>query len=197
VPEAVDLRLAIDQPAPLADANQGVARSIRRVRASGMRYVVAHGPAAFEQFYDDFYCPFLRARFGRQAIIRRRPVLRRLFRQGGILWIWHGSQPIAAQLFQIEDYTLRLIASGAVGVASLRSARLMSATILFAIDYARAEGLVAVHLGGALPSLRDGVLVHERGWGACLVDRLTSHHDVLVRWPHFDDGVARFSKTCR
>jgi hypothetical protein len=192
VPEAVDARLAIDQMDTLANANRSVQRDVRRIRASGMRCTISHDLAAFEQFYDGFYCPFARARFGHQAVIRRRSVLRRLFRQGGVLWVWRGGRCIAGQLFQVENFTLRLIASGALSVDYLRRNRLVSAKTVLAIDYARAQGLLALDLGGALPSLRDGVLAHKRGWGACLVDRSTSHHDVLVRWTHFNGSVARF-----
>jgi hypothetical protein len=44
------------------------------------------------------------------------------------------------------------------------------------------RGLLAVDLGGSVPSLQDGVLRNKRAWGGVFGPWRDSHRDILVRW---------------
>lgn len=192
LPEAVDAWLPLDRGDPLANANESVRRGVRKVRAAGMTWSLARDQADFEYFYDRLYLPFIHARFDQQAVVRQRSVLRRAFRQGGILWIERGEERVGGQLFAIDGRTLHVVAQAVDHIQELRRANLLYASTLCTMDYACSEGLTRLDLGGSLPSLRDGVLAHKKSWGAQLKERPTSHHDILVRWPSWNGRWIRF-----
>lgn len=194
VPEQVGARLAArPDGATYAGASKTARRNIELVRKNGLEWHVSHDPADFERFYDGMYVPFAQARYGELAFVRNRHALRRRFRQGGIFFVRRGEETIAGQLFQIEGPSLHMLGPGTPGGSS-EPVKLgaLAALYVAAAAYAEREGIPWLDFGGSSPSLRDGVLLHKRGWGAMLADRPESHTDLLVRWPSVGPAVAHF-----
>jgi hypothetical protein len=197
VPALVGARLPVGATvgATLAQATKTVRYDARRALASGYGWTFSRAPADFERFYDEFHCPFVRARFGPLAVLGRREVLRRHFRHGGgVIWLHHDGRPVAGELVREHGHRLRAVAKGvhpAWAGAAEPSPRF--ALDLAVCDVAARQGCAEVDLGGSVPSLRDGVLRSKRAWGALLEPWEESHRDVLVRWRgSFGPGLRRF-----
>lgn len=194
VPESVGARLeAKADGSTFAGASRTARRNIELVRKNRLAWSVSHELADFERFYDEMYVPFAQARYGELAFVRDRHALRRRFRQGGLFWIRRDGEIVAGQLFQIEGPSLHVLGPGTPGGSS-EPVKLgaLSALYLAAAAHAEQNGIRWLDMGGSSPSLRDGVLLHKRGWGAMLADRPESHADLLVRWRSVTPPVAHF-----
>jgi hypothetical protein len=194
VPESVGAKLAArPDGSTFAQASKTARRNIELVRKNRLEWSASHDPADFDRFYDEMYVPFAKARYGELAFVRNRHALRRRFRQGGLLFIRRDGEIIAGQLFQIEGDSIHVLGPGTPGGSS-EPVKLgaLSALYLAAAAYAEQNGIPWLDFGGSSPSLRDGVLMHKRGWGAMLADRPESHADLLVRWRSVTPTVARF-----
>lgn len=194
VPDLVDVWIDVrDRDRMLRSMSQTMRRNARAIPADGYSWSEARDDAAFERFYDHYYLPFIMTRHAELAVVRERPVLRRYFRQGGILWIRQGGEEVAGLLLHDDD---RVATHHAVGTRrgdlEARHRGALNATNLFGIDLAARRGLQWVNLGGCMPSPLAGSLRHKRGWGGELRERADSHHDLLIRWPSFTSSVARF-----
>lgn len=194
VPEAVGAQLAVQtNGTTFAGAHKTAKRNIEQVRKQQLGWRVSHHLADFERFYDDMYVPFALNRYGKLAFVRNRHALRRRFRQGGLIWITHEDEIIAGQVFQISNSVLHLLGPGTPqGSAAPVKQGAFSALYVFAAAYAQQRSLRWLDLGASMPSLRDGVLMHKRGWGAILTDRQESAHDLLLRWHNWSESLARF-----
>ena len=60
------------------------------------------------------HVPFTHKRYGERGFIRNIYQMRRIFHQGGLLWVRRNEQPIAGLLFQRRNEQLRSIAFGTV-----------------------------------------------------------------------------------
>jgi hypothetical protein len=194
VPDLVDVWLDLRDPAGVVRRmHRKARRTVRMLRASDYSWSDTHDPAAFERFYDGYYLPFATARHGDLATLRERPVLRRHFRRGGVLWLRKGGEEVAGLLYRVDGRVASLPAVGILGGdLAARQQGALDAAKLFAIELALDRGLDWVSLGGCLPSPRDGSLASKRAWGGILREKRDSHHDLLVRWPRFTPRVARF-----
>jgi hypothetical protein len=193
-PDLVDVWIdARDRERVWRRMNQTTRHAARALLAAGYSWSEARDPAAFERFYDRYYLPFVAARHAELAIVRERPVLRRHFRQGSILWITRDGEEVAGVLQSVDGrVSTHLVVGTRGGDLEARHRGALDATNLFGIELAIRRGLAWVNLGGCLPSPRDGSLAHKRAWGGELRERRDSHHDLLVRWPRFTPRVARF-----
>jgi hypothetical protein len=186
VPTLVGARLPLapSREATLARATRTVRYDVRRVPLSGYRWSYSTAPACFERFYDEFYCPFIAARFGQLAVIRERQVLRRHFRKsGGLVWLRHGSTTIGAELVREHGRDLRLLVQALHPQWPNRLKP--SAQIAFnvaSIEHARKLGLGALDFGGSLPWPTDGIFASKRAWGVAFETSPESHRDILLRW---------------
>jgi len=101
VPALVGARLPIGatNEATLAQATKTVRYDVRRALAKGYGWTCSRDQADFERFYDEFYRPSVRARFGPLAVVREREVLRRHFRHGGgLVWLHRDGRAAAGEL---------------------------------------------------------------------------------------------------
>ena len=103
--------------------SQTMRQTARRLLAGGYSWSEAHDPAAFERFYDRYYLPFVRARHDELAIVDKRPILRRNFSRGGVMWITTGTTRKwqAASIASTAGYS-RSSSSAPWAVASRRAA---------------------------------------------------------------------------
>jgi hypothetical protein len=197
VPALVGARLPIGATTELTlvQASATVRYDARRALARGYGWTFSREPADFERFYDEFYRPFVRARFGPLAVLGRREVLRREFRHGGgLIWLRHGGRPVAGELVRGRGRRLRALAKGVHPSWNRAAEPSPQFTLnLAACDVAARQGYAEVDLGGSVPSLRDGVLRSKLAWGAVLGSWEESHRDILVRWRgSFGPGLRRF-----
>ena len=82
--------------------NQTTRHAARVLPAAGYSWSEARDPAAFERFHDRYYLPFVAARHEELAVLRKRPVLRRCFRRGSVLWITQDGEEVAGVLQRVD-----------------------------------------------------------------------------------------------
>ena len=194
VPDLVDVWLDVhDRNRIKRGMSQVMRRTSRAILEHGFSWSDRHDPSDFECFYDNYYLPFASARHHELAVVRERPVLRRHFRSGGILWIAKDGEEIAAALYRIDGRVLTLLSLGTRnGSLEIRRQGALSAINLFTIKLALQRQLHWINLGGCMASPSDGAFANKRALGGELRDRRESHRELLVRWPRFTPRVARF-----
>ncbi|HZA65793.1 MAG TPA: hypothetical protein VE592_02535, partial [Geminicoccaceae bacterium] len=183
VPAYVDFLLPTSEVAELKAARPSLRKHVRRVRRSPLVGRISHDPAAFEQFYFQFYLPSIADRH--RDLAERQPlrVLRRRCRFGGILWVERDGVALSSNLYELRGDTMNLLVSGrrSSGDAALDT-QVGLASYLFPIDLACERGCTSVHLGGTVPVLSDGVFRYKRAWGARVAPRVETHSELLVGW---------------
>lgn len=192
VPEWISSSLTL--PERMDDLTQGsyeLRAEMQRIRRGNWTYEISHSTEDFASFYHSMYIPFTRNRFGTDGDVAGFYPLRRIFCQGGVLWLKHAGQIIAGNLFQRRRGVIRSVVFGTVnGVLEPVKAGAFAAMYLFLIKHAEETGYRCVYFGGSRPCLRDGVLRYKRRWGGTLVQPYYSYHDFLVRWTRFNKPVA-------
>ncbi len=196
VPEWVDLWLSV--PEDLDSLQRGrtkgdVRTDLRRVRQHGLTCEVSHAEADLHQFYNDFYVPFVRKRFGRYAFVRNLNLFRRRFREGALIWVLHDGQRIAGSLFYQRGGVLYASGLGTMhGEYDVAELGAIIATYWYKIQYAHALDCKEINFGGCRPVLTDGLLRYKRKWGMRLVEQAQSAYQFLVYWTCLNDVVAAF-----
>lgn len=196
VPEWVDLWVTV--PDDLYSLERGnhkrnVKNDLRRIRQNGLVYDVSHADADLDVFYNGFYVPFARRRFGKYAYIRNVQALRYRFHQGGLLWVLHNDQRIAASIFHRQGEVLHSLGIGIIdGNYDVANLGALIAASYYVIKHAHAVGCKEVNLGGSRPILTDGGLRYKRKWGMRLVEQTESHYEFLVHWERLDKSVLPF-----
>jgi hypothetical protein len=180
----VHLPLGGSLSATLANATRSVQYNARRAVANGYTWSFSDDAADFEVFYDRFYQPFVRQRFGLLAVVQEREVLRRHFRQnGGIMWIRHDGRVVGGLLIRERGRCLLTPAEGVDPIWSNMVKPIVQFVFyLAAIDAALNRGLASVDLGATVPCLQNGVFRMKRSLGAIFEESADSHRDILVGW---------------
>jgi hypothetical protein len=183
VPASVDFVLPTSAVAELKAARASLRKDVRRVRHGPLVGRVSHDPAAFEQFYFQFYLPSIVDRHRDLAERQPLPLLRRRCRFGGILWVERDGVALSGNLYELRGDMMNLLVSGrrSSGGAALDT-QVGLASYLFPIDLACARGCTSVRLGGTVPVLTDGVFRYKRAWGARVAPRVDTHSELLVGW---------------
>ena len=197
VPEAVEARLEIPRDlSTLEQASTRARRNIARIHEHDLTWELSTDPRDFDPFYDRYYVPFLRQRYGDLAHEIERPILNRAFRRGCILWVLHDQVRVAGALLQGKGSVLRWRVMGAI-TDEIDVVRIgaLSAIYLFSAEYARQHGFRWLDLGFSKSSPRDGVLSHKRSWGARVYCPWKVDHDLLFAWDRWDDDMAHFLST--
>ena len=123
VPALVSLALEVkhDLELTLAQATTTVRRDARRVVEMGVTWTVSHALSELDQFYDNYYAPSVRQRFGELAVVRQRSMLRRQFRHGGaLIWLEQSGRRIGGSVVQVRCGTLHgLVAAGLIGFVGI------------------------------------------------------------------------------
>ena len=183
-----DQRVEHTVAATLIGASESVRQYARKVRELGYGWHMSTDMREFERFYAMFYRPFAHARFGSLAVIREPGVLRRHFRHGGaIVWVHRDGHTVAGELVRRQGRSLERLVQGLAGdgVPPSKGPSPQVAIGVACTELAVGAGLDRIGYGGAVPSLRDGVLRAKRAWGtaAHLLD--TNHRTLLVGWAEF------------
>lgn len=86
VPEWVGTKLLVpDDINALVRSSSNIARDVRRVRSRKFEPMVSSDGQGLDRFYQSFYLPLSKARYGQLLIVRPICDLRRRLRRGGIL----------------------------------------------------------------------------------------------------------------
>ena len=180
---AAGLPIASDLTATLATASCTVRRQAREVETAGYTWTFAADMADFERFHDEFHRPFVTARFGPLARLRRKEELRREFRHGGgIIWSRLAGRTVGGGLVRVRGASLGFVAEGVAPAAEAVPPGPQVALNVAACEMALAGNLSTLDLGGAMPALRDGVVRAKRAWGAAFTPSSESHRDLLLSW---------------
>lgn len=195
VPALVDFRIPVagDLATTLAAATQTVRRDGRRAAESGYSWATSRAPGDLERFLAEFHRPFVQELFGSRAVLRHPATLRRDFRHGGrILWVRQGGRLVAGALLRVRGHVLHTLIEGVHPTWRREVEPSPSFVVnLAACTLASRGALTDVDLGGAVPSLRDGVCRAKRAWGAMARPWEESHRDLLLRWHEPGSAVQR------
>ncbi|MGD9512361.1 MAG: GNAT family N-acetyltransferase [Geminicoccaceae bacterium] len=186
VPGLVSFRLPVGPTleATLERATTTVRRDARRVLEGGVGWRISRDPADFDRFYDGYYAPSVRLRFGDLGVLRERTMLRRQFRHGGaLIWLEQQGRPIAGTVVQVRRGTLHgLVAAADPAQRHDGRAGPQFALKIAAMALAPRLGASSVDLGGTVPSLRDGNMRAKRAFGASVRRFEESHRELLLAW---------------
>jgi len=194
VPEWVGTKLQVpDDINAFVRTSSNIQRDVRRVRTHKYRPVVGSAGQGLDRFYQSYYLPLSKARYGQLMIVRPIHDFRRRVRRGGILWVCREKEPVAALLFEQKGDAVDVLAVGTLdGDPVLMKEGAIAALYYFIIDLARTRSCRTVDFRGSRPSLSDGVLRYKCKWGATLYDKVDSFHDLLVHWPEVNGVVKDF-----
>jgi len=194
VPEFVGSTLTVPEDIEkLARGNPSLKTDLRNVRCNGMAPKVTHAEEDFKMFYHTMYVPFILKRHGKRAVVDDVYRIRRIFNQGGLLWVRQNGHPLAGIIFQKKNQILRLFILGTVnGEWAPVKAGAIAALYLFSIEHAKTLGCKLVDFGGSRPSLNDGLLRYKRKWGMSLITKYDNYYDFLVYWNHLNVPVTSF-----
>jgi hypothetical protein len=194
VPELVDLHLELPQDIDTlysGNRNRNLKNDLRRVQRNQLSTQISHHEPDLAEFYHRFHVPFVRQRFGRFAWPHNLPLLRGLFRQGGLIWALQNGQRLAGCVYGQRQRELSLLAIGtADGDDKITELGAQVALFHALVKHARDLECDSVNLGASRPLLSDGNLRFKRKWGARLVQREASN-DLLLHWERLDKSTSR------
>lgn len=175
VPPLVQQELSLDEVARRgfdAMAVGGNARKdLKAMRKAGLRHRARPlDDESLDRFYERYYVPQLRERYGGLAGFAGREVLATHIGSGEFIEILDGETPVAARILGISGARAHLVQAGLLdGDQRHRDSGAIAATYLFGALRACERGATTLALGGSLPFLNDGVLAFKGKWGATLV----------------------------
>lgn len=184
MPGLVEARLpvAVDREAQLRRVGGKRRNRLRRAERAGLTWRVGDTGAEIRRFIEQHHRPFVTSRFGADSVLQERPILERLGRRGGVLWLLHDGREIAGDLFSRKGDLLWLMVTGVVGDPPATIPTTQEALPLFATDLARQLGCGMLSFGAVAPVLRDGLLQFKLSFGVELVDYAQSHRELLIDW---------------
>jgi hypothetical protein len=194
VPDCIGTNLTVPPDGDVTRRARHSNRSnIRAIRQNHLCWETGHDLEDFDHFYYRMYIPYALARHGEGAMIRSHARLRNYMRHGGILWVLHNGRRVSGSLFAVAGDTLYLICRG-TGLqrenAVYRGA--INSSYVFGVQYAKQAGLHRLDLGVCRPSLRDGVLVYKKRWGAALHESPRCRHTLVFHWTDWNSEIAHF-----
>jgi hypothetical protein len=150
---------------------------LRRIRRAGLVAALVRDPDAIRTFLQDWYAPYVHARWGDTCVGLPSTWMRRVPRYGELLWVVRAGERLAGLLLESRGRTLRMLVLGMRDARHRRDGAL-AALYHFALAEAARRRDRLLRTGGARPVLSDGVLEFKRKWGAGL--RHGGQHDYLA-----------------
>jgi len=145
---------------------------LRRIRKHGLRYEVTDRNEAVEDFYDNFYRPYIVKAHGASAFIVPREAMRAKMPHCELLRITKQGSMIAGVLIVRDPVRPRLWCMGVRDGSSqyLREGA-CAAAYHFSLEYLAKLGYRKAGLGWTRAFLRDGVLRYKSRWSPRIVGR--------------------------
>ena len=197
-PEAVDCEVEVSattEASAMLLNTKTAKHNSKVVRDNALSWTVSHDLSDCDVFIETMYVPYVAKRYGHLGVRKAISRVRRQFRHGGLIFVWHDGVRIAGGTVVTDGSVLR---SGVLGTLGGRKQLLalgaISALYLFGAEYARQLGLRRFNFGSSVPSLASSVLRHKCSWGGHIIDRKEAIRDYAIGWRRVHDGLVEFFK---
>lgn len=145
-------------------------RDVPRIQRAGFRYDIVQDAASLEIFYENQYAPLMADRHGEAGVLVSRDWLRTTTPTHRLFRLWDDGHWVASALFREVGEELDWILVGMNRQQPSPNQRLVQGALYYhMIQHAHASGFRRIRLGTTRPLLTDGVWLHKRKWGACVV----------------------------
>jgi hypothetical protein len=149
-------------------------RDINNLESLDYSYSICmDGDKGFDQFYWEMYLPYAEKRFGKAAYIRTYLEARDIYkRNGGIIFVKKGNDPVAGILFKVVGKKLWAQCFGVYkGDQQLVKDLAGQATLFYLLLWAKINGFESLDYGACGPFLKEGLFIHKKEWGMDVVER--------------------------
>ena len=162
----VDLMTAAEQ----IKRSTSIKSDLSKIRKNRFEFEIRTGEDEFEHFYHETYIPYARNVYGDMAFLDTYEDMKNKVGICEFLVITQDTGQIAEQMLLYEDGGIRAYALGIKGAnREYVKQGALAAVYYFSILYATRKGHKKLHLGGARPFVKDGVLQYKKKWGARIV----------------------------
>lgn len=143
---------------------------MRKIRKYDLTCAATTARGAIDRFYDTMYVPHTRRRYGPNAYVESRAVVRKAAVAGTLLEILRQGELVAACVLRPDRRVMRMAFAG-FAVRDLRDIDGASAAMYYySLVYTYERKFRSLDFCGSRPVLDDGVLRVKRGWGAEIRD---------------------------
>jgi hypothetical protein len=166
---------------------------LRSIKKNGLSWRISHDPLELRRHLDRDYYPYTRLRHGEDAYVQPSAVLRKAFKDGGLLVVEINSQPVAGLIFEKRGSTMQIWTMAcSESDESLLSKRAMAAVYAFSFEYARSTGLDFVDMRGCRPCPADSLFFVKQKWGSQVHEHGELAFEFLVHWHAANERVLEF-----
>jgi hypothetical protein len=136
------------------------------------------------------YVPYLRSRFGDEAIIEPEDKVLRQCHKGELMQILRGEKIVAAVLLHLLEGRLAYVWVGVPeGLPEDLFQGAFSAMYYFTILHGYRQGCHEIDFLGSRPLLSDGLFRYKRKWGTYITDSPVPRGDILLRPQRLDEPL--------
>ena len=168
-------------------------KELRRILKQGYHFCPAHTEKQFNHFYHAMYVPYTQTRFGNTAVILPQNHIKKILRQGQILFLFHNKCLLLGSLIKYEHDRLLLICTAAAkGIPPAMFKGAAEALDYFSIMSAFEKGCRIVDFLGSRPFLDDGAFRYKRKWGTYIDKFYRPVADIYFKILHLNTGVKGF-----
>lgn len=140
---------------------------LRKIRKFKYTYEISSDLSALKFFYERMYSPYIRKRYVEEAAVNDFDEIKKIFKNGEILFIKSDDKYISAVLAERKNGHYFWHRVGVLdGNHDFVKKGALSATYYFAILRAKELNAQVIDFGHSRPYLSDGVLRHKRKWNA-------------------------------
>ena len=156
-------------------------KNVRHTMGGGYSNDLSTSPDDFEAFYEQQYLPLIRMRHANTAAVADRGYLRKVFRRGALLRVFHDGEWVAGQIVYQHGAWARSVSMGLLeGREELLRRGVLKAVYCAGLQWGIENGVRLLDLGRTRPSLNDGVFRYKRGLGAEVREDMTEDTDLLL-----------------
>lgn len=139
--------------------------NMRKVRKYRYSYEVSHDPEKLRFFYHRMYVPYISKRYSYLPYVYNFPSVKKLFNEGGILFLKRNEEFVAGIVLVFKDRVLRTVMPGIKdGDYTHLKRGAFSALKYFTLQWAGERNFTEIDFGLSRPFLLDGVLRFKRDW---------------------------------
>lgn len=163
----------------VAGMNQNARCNLRGMQKQGFDYTFTQDQEDFDLFYHKMYRPYIHERHGAQAALSGYDSLCRQFRQGGLILVKRGQEPVCGMLCRVVGDTCEVDQMG-VREGQFEQVRKGANYALWwsMMDWARRNDLRWFDFGASRAQTANGTFNFKRQWGT----RVVSERDVHTEW---------------
>lgn len=143
----------------------------RLIRKNGYTCELTNDPEIINNFYDDFYAPFINSRHAGEVFLTSPRFIKNCAQEGTILRVIGPDGPVAAGVYHKVGDVLRFVDGGMPAQYIEKPAEAsIAAMYYFSMLYAFDNSCTAVNFMGTRPFPTDGLFQFKRKWGAAVTD---------------------------